>query len=123
MLDVSTPTMAGPSPQDLGSAPPQPPIGTGPRGISPLVGTPHAAVLQGLNMMEQGSALITSILKGLSPVMMDAVDKLRMTLPRALAEMSAAGMGGEPSFQGAPPLDGVPIGSPPGSMLPTPLGA
>jgi hypothetical protein len=69
-------------------------------------------------MMEKGSALISQILPGLSPAMVDTVEKLRMTVPRALAEMSAAGL-----------EDGMGVGGPnpalrpPAPALPMPLAA
>ena len=68
-------------------------------------------------MMEKGSELIAQVLPGLSPVMADPIEKLRMSIPRALAEMSASGMGGmeggaapaAPPMLRPAPVGGIPM--------------
>lgn len=42
-------------------------------------------------MMEQGSKLLTSVLPGMSPIILEAMTGLKASVPRALAELTQGG--------------------------------
>lgn len=54
-------------------------------------GSPQQLAVTGLAMMEQGSKLLTAVLPGMSPIIIETMTGLKESVPRALAELSQGG--------------------------------
>lgn len=69
-------------------------------------------------MMQKGSRLLATVLPGLTPMVADTIERLRDTVPRALAEMASSGSS---LPAGAGPV--APLATPmtPAMMRPTPM--
>jgi len=76
--------------------------------------SPQAAVMLGMNMVEQGSRLISMSLPQIAPAMQQLITQLRDVLPRAMAESpTGAPIGGQvggPAAVIPPPGGGMPSG-------------
>lgn len=86
-------------PEPVGETLPGPPPGIPSRpgllglagGGPGLGGSPEQLAVTGLALMEQGSKLLTSVLPGMSPIVIETMTGLRESVPRALAELTQAG--------------------------------
>jgi hypothetical protein len=97
----NSPTQVNPSsarleqPPDLPGPPPGIPARPGLLGLAgggPGVGgSPQQLAVTGLAMMEQGSKLLTAVLPGMSPIIIETMTGLKDAVPRALAELTQAG--------------------------------
>lgn len=86
-----------------------------------------AMALKGLMMMDEGSKILAAVLPGISPPAVDAVAKLRQSVPRALMELQTGGsslpagpetMPNMPGMPGAPGASGMPGPVPPPGPAP-----
>lgn len=110
-MTSSTPTRTG-APLDSGP----PPAAKGQAGSlmdleqeKDIPPSPQAATMLGMNMIEQGSRLISMSLPQIAPAMQQMVTQLRDALPRAMSESpTGAPVGGQ---VGGPPVSPIP---PPG---------
>jgi hypothetical protein len=132
MPDVSSSADIGNAPADsasLDKAPPPPVMrkaqptrlmGNG-GGLGAAASSPQARALQGMQLVEQGSELITSVFPSLAPVLGDFIGRLHQSIPQALADMTQGGPGAG-SF-GAPAQSGMgatPVPGPPGAAAAPP---
>ncbi len=87
------PALPTPVGESLPGPPPGIPSRPGLLGLAggPGGGSPQQLAVTGLAMMEQGSKLLTSVLPGMSPIIIEAMTGLKESVPRALAELTQAG--------------------------------
>lgn len=86
-------------PTPVGSRLPGPPPGIPSRpgllglagGGPGIGGSPQQLAVTGLAMMEQGSKLLTAVLPGMSPLIIETMTGLKESVPRALAELTQGG--------------------------------
>lgn len=81
--------------------------------------SPHAGVMLGMSMIEQGTRIVSLALPGLAPALVQMVEQLKQVLPRAMNEgmapPQAEGMPPPPEA-GMPPQAGPQAGMPPGGV-------